>query len=319
MGIRAVVVDPQAHGHLAFQEIDSPTPNASEALVRVEAISLNRGEVRRVSSAAAASADSGWRPGWDLAGVVEQAAADGSGPPLGARVVGILDSGAWAEEVAVPTEQLAELPSGVSFAQAATLPIAGLTALWTLEHGGSLLDRTVLITGASGGVGNFACQLARLAGARVVGVVGSTEHAAVAHEAGAHEVIVGHALAGAESFGPYHLILDSVGGQGLAAALPMLGHGGTCVIYGTTGGPQVTIDARDVYSRGGVSIYGFIIFYEMTRRPPAEDLSRLAHLVADGRLHPPIAVEASWNTIGDVAQQLTNRSFTGKAVLRIQN
>src|SRR5207302_7521683 len=108
-------------------------------------------------------------PGWDLAGIVENEAADGSGPRTGSRVVGMLNPGAWAEVVAVPTSILAEIPESVSFAQAATLPVAGLTALWALEHGGLLLDRLVLITGASGGVGHFACQITRKAGAPYIG------------------------------------------------------------------------------------------------------------------------------------------------------
>src|SRR5581483_794012 len=113
---RAVVVDPAVPGRLTIREVAAPTPAPSEALVRVAALSLNRGEVRR-----AASAEAGWRPGWDLAGTVEQAAADGSGPPAGSRVVGLLNPGAWAELVAVPTTVLAALPDGCSFAQAATL------------------------------------------------------------------------------------------------------------------------------------------------------------------------------------------------------
>src|SRR5438105_2075733 len=165
--MRAVVVDPGAPGRLVLREVEPPQPGRSEALVRVAAISLNRGELRR-----ATTAEAGWRPGWDLAGTVEQAAADGSGPPVGARVVGLLVSGAWAELVAVPTTALAVLPDGCSFAQAATLPVAGITALWTLERGGMLLDRRVLVTGASGGGGHPACPLPRAAGARGGGVVG---------------------------------------------------------------------------------------------------------------------------------------------------
>ena len=103
--------------------------------MRVAAISLNRGEVRR-----AMSAEAGWRPGWDLAGTVERAARDGSGPPSGSRVVGFLASGAWAEAAAVPTRALAVLPDAVTFVQAATLPVAGLTALYALEQAALLPD-----------------------------------------------------------------------------------------------------------------------------------------------------------------------------------
>src|SRR4030095_12295790 len=89
------------------------------------------------------------------------------GPRAGARVVGFLPEGAWAERVAVPTHALAELPEKVTVSQAATLPVAGLTALHALARGGLLLGRRVLVTGATGGVGDFAVQLARLARAPV--------------------------------------------------------------------------------------------------------------------------------------------------------
>jgi NADPH:quinone reductase len=124
--VRAVFVDPESPGRLAIKPLPLRAPLLSQALVRVKAISLNLGEVRR----ALTIAEPGWRPGWDLAGVVEQAAADRSGPPVGARVVGFLPAGAWAETVAVPTNALAQLPDNVTFAQAATLPVAGLTALY---------------------------------------------------------------------------------------------------------------------------------------------------------------------------------------------
>jgi NADPH:quinone reductase-like Zn-dependent oxidoreductase len=89
MGTRAVVVDPDAPGRLAIKPVDDPVPYRGEAIVGVQAISLNRGEVRRSTMAPA-----GWRPGWDLAGTIERAAADGSGPAAGARVVGLLPEGA---------------------------------------------------------------------------------------------------------------------------------------------------------------------------------------------------------------------------------
>jgi NADPH:quinone reductase-like Zn-dependent oxidoreductase len=162
--IRAIIVDPEVPGRLAIKEVEAPQPSSSEALVQVETISLNRGEVGR-----AMQAEADWRPGWDLAGTVIKQAANGAGPKVGNRVVGIADAGSWAEQVAVSTNRLAELPASVTFAQATTLPTAGLTSLWALEKGGSLLHKRVLITGSTGGVGLFAHQLARLGGASIVG------------------------------------------------------------------------------------------------------------------------------------------------------
>lgn len=310
--IHAVVVDPFVPGWLVIRDVDYPSAVPSEAIVRVKAISLNRGEVRTASNA-----EAGWRPGWDLAGVVEKAAADGSGPRVGARVVGLLVEGAWAEVVAVPTSMLAEIPESVSFAQAATLPIAGLTALWVLEHGGLLLDRRVLITGATGGVGHLTCQLARQAGARVTGVVRQPGHEAMVREAGAHQVIVSEDLGDAHDSGTYDLIVDSVGGRTLANALVLLAHDGTCVNFGVSGGTEVTFDLRHFFLLGGATLYGFIIFHELKRKSVTEGLDRLSRFIADGRLRPQIDVEAPWTQIGDVAQRLMNRGFTGKAVLHI--
>jgi NADPH:quinone reductase-like Zn-dependent oxidoreductase len=310
--MRAVVVDPGSPGRLSLAQVPEPSPTPSEVLVRVEALSLNRGEVRR-----AESAEPGFRPGWDLAGTVERAAADGSGPPEGTRVVGFLPSGAWAELAAVPTNSVAALPEGVSFEEAATLPVAGLTALYALEEGGNLLGRSVLVTGASGGAGQFALQLARLAGARVVGLVRREEHVGLAREAGAHEVVVDGSGAAAGEHGPYHLILESVGGEVLGNALSMLATGGTCVSFGVSAAAEATFDARALYLTGGTRLYGFILFHEVLAKPAAGGLDRLARMVAGGALRPRIEVEAPWTEVGEVAARLIDRGYTGKAVLRV--
>ena len=152
-GIRAVVVDPDAPNRLALADVEEPSPTPSEVLVRVSAVSLNRGEVRR-----AGSSEPGFRPGWDLAGTVERAAADGSGPQEGSRVVGFLPSGAWAELAAVPTDSVAFLADGVSFEEASTLPVAGLTALYALEEGETCSEGTSWLRAPRAGPDSSRCS-----------------------------------------------------------------------------------------------------------------------------------------------------------------
>ncbi|NEU73410.1 zinc-binding dehydrogenase [Hassallia byssoidea VB512170] len=312
--MRAVVVDPNVTGRLTISEVDAPVPTPSQALIKVAAISLNRGEVKRSTTA-----EAGWQPGWDLAGTVEVAAADGSSPPSGTRVVGFVKEGAWAEFVAVPTNSLAELPSSVSFAQAATLPVAGLTAMHALARGGSLLGRSVLITGASGGVGMIACQLANHSGAHVVAHIRKAELEKLVKESGAQDVVIGEDLTSATQYAPYDLILESVGGKILSAALGLLAPDGTCVLFGTSEQHEITFDARRFYGTGGASLYGLILFHELKSEPASIGLARLARLVADNHLRPPIDLEASWMQVADLAQQLLDRRFTGKAVLHISD
>ncbi len=309
--VKAIVVDPAHADRLVIREVHRPQPLPNETVVKVAAISLNRGEVRRSQTAAA-----GWRPGWDLAGTIEVAAADGSGFPVGTRVVGFLPAGAWAELVAVPTHSIAELPDEVDFIMAATLPVAGLTALMALERVGSLLDRSVLITGASGGVGYFACQLAAEAGAIVTAQVRRPELVDFVTAARSHRVIVGEEF---ERYAPYDLVLDSVGGRVLPAVLEQLAPDGTCVMFGATAGSEITFDASKFYGKGGLNLYGFILFHEVKRQPAAVGLARLVKLVASGALIPHIDIEAPWSEIAKVAQQLTDRQFRGKAVLTLHN
>jgi len=306
---RAVVVDPEAPGRLVIRPVGEPTPDRTEAVVRVRAISLNRGEVRR-----AGMAPPGWRPGWDLAGEVDRAAADGSGPRAGARVVGLLLEGAWAERVAVPARALAELPDKVTFSQAATLPVAGLTALYALGKGGLLVGRRVLVTGATGGVGDFAVQLARLGGAHVTASARRADQEPILRQLGAHAVVVGDEIPPAPR---YDLVLDSVGGRTLGTALAALDRGGVCVAFGVSAAADVTFDARTFFVTGRTTLYGLYVFAELEREPASTGLRRLTELVAAGQLAPHVSVERPWDEIARVASDLMARRFPGKAVLTV--
>src|SRR5207249_2644709 len=199
----AVVNTPGGPEPVAIHEIAEPEPKPNEALVAVHAFSLNRGELRLFQVR-----PEGWRPGQDIAGVLLRAAADGSGPPAGARVVALCDQAGWAEHAAVPSHRMAPLADNVSLGAAAALPVAGLTALRSLRHGAPLLGKRVLITGAAGGVGNLAVQLAARSGARVTAVVGNPERGHVLDGLGAAEIVT--AIGDAQ--GRFGLILESAGG-----------------------------------------------------------------------------------------------------------
>ena len=286
----------------------SPSPAPGEVVIAVRAVSLNRGEVNRTASAPAGS-----RVGWDVAGEVLAAAADGSGPPVGTRVVGLAESTGWAEHAAVPTSQLAALPDGVTFAAASTLPVAGLTALRALYEASRLDGARVLVTGAAGGVGRLAVQLAYHAGSTVTAVVGSTERGAGLAELGAAEVVVGMPTGG-----EYDVVLESVGGASLGAALEMCSTRGLVVSYGCSSGETTTFDVRPFFRRGGARLYGLILFEELTHHGTGDrDLGHLLTELHEGRLDPGIDLELPWAEASTACTALLERRVRGKAVLHL--
>jgi NADPH:quinone reductase len=290
-----------------LSEVDDPRPLPHEAVVEVRAISLNRGECRRLEAM-----EPGSVTGWDLAGVVAEAAADGSGPAAGARVVGLKNPGAWVQRASVDTEYLAELPEAVSFEQASTLPVAGLTALMSLEIGGFVVGRRVLVTGASGGVGRFAIQLAKLAGAHVTGLARRTEGLC---ELGADEAIQ-ELTPGGENF---DVILDGVGGTVLGTCLQRVAPRGTVISYASTLTEPVSYPAREFFVRAaGAQLAGFYLFAALHHgRNCGADLRRLAELIADGRVDPQIDVVVPWDQAGQAIGSLMDRQVAGKAVLHV--
>jgi NADPH:quinone reductase-like Zn-dependent oxidoreductase len=304
------ITDPGAPGGLDRRELPAPEPGAHDVLIDVRAYAVNRGELSLLEQRA-----DGWQPGQDLAGVVAQAAADGSGPAPGTRVVGVADGGGWSQRAVVPSHRVAGLPDGVSFADAAALPVAGLTALRALREGGDLLGRRVLVTGATGGVGSFAVQLAVAGGAHVTALVSGQGRADAARALGAHAVVT----ALDDDAGRFDTVLDGVGGTVLRDAIHRLRSRGTVVAYGVAGGREPTQLA--FYDFAGPPALGRLVgffVYATGEETFGADLAALAGLVADGRLRVDRSATRGWGKTREALEDLRQRRITGKLVLTLE-
>ncbi|TAK73345.1 MAG: alcohol dehydrogenase, partial [Dehalococcoidia bacterium] len=264
-------------------------------------ISLNYGDLRGAQSRPA-----GFVPGWDASGVVLRAAS-GGGPAEGTRVVTTMGSqGGWAERRAVDLDELAMVPDDVDLGLASTLPVAGVSALRALRRSGALLGRRVLVTGASGGVGRFAVQLAALGGAHVVASVGSTARGEGLRALGAAEVVVG--LEGVAS--PIHVVIDSVGGSQLVRVWGLLAEGGVVQCIGTTSQEPAAFP----------SLVGMKRTIEAFTKGPhsGEDIAYLMSLMQAGKLQVDVGWRGSWSRIVEAGAALFGRQVAGKAVLDIE-
>ncbi|MFJ4851645.1 zinc-binding dehydrogenase [Streptomyces sp. NPDC088733] len=303
MSVRALVVDPSAPAAVRLAEVPDPVPGPGQVLVHVSHASLNYGDLN--------DARSGRLPvgavlGSDAAGAVVRAAADGTGPTVGTQVVA-LTSGAFAERVAIDVGALAEIPKNLEPAQAVALPVAGVAALRSLRAAGLGPGKTVLITGASGGVGRFAVQLAARAGAHVIASVGSAARRAGLAEAGAGEVLIG--LEGLQR--PVDVVIDSVGGSQLVAAWNVLAPGGSVQSVGWTSGEPAVFPP---YATVGPakSLTSFVI-----EGDTGEDLAVLTELAAEGAVTVEIGWQGSWDRFHEAAEALRGRRIPGKAVLEV--
>ncbi len=293
---------------LRLVEVPDPEPAANEAVVRLTTTSINRGEISGIGGGPA-----GQRPGWDIVGVVEQEAAEGGGPAVGSTVVGLVNGGAWAQRVAVPVDYLALVPEGVTQVEAACLPVAGMTAFRALALGGFPVGKRVLVTGASGGVGHLAVQLARSAQMTVTGLIRNPDADAGA-AAACHHVIRDIN----DASGPYDHILEGVGGAVLTKCLEVVTTHGLVVTFASTLLEPATLGPRWFGAHVGATLRSMRLFDELRYTQTAvTDLTALCALIAAGTLRPHVDVEADWSRAGELARDVLDRRVTGKVVLHI--
>ncbi|TDO66493.1 NADPH:quinone reductase-like Zn-dependent oxidoreductase [Kribbella sp. VKM Ac-2571] len=300
--MKALVNTPQG---LTVRSVADPDPAPDQALIAVRSFSVNRGELDLL---AARTED--WRPGQDIAGVVVEPAEDGSGPAAGARVVALAEDSGWAELAAVSTARLAELPDSVDIEPASTLPLAGRAALNTLRIGGSLVGKKVLVTGATGGVGQLQVQLAVLAGGDVT-AIGRDDASDLLLKYGARSVVP----TVTEADGLFDLITESVGGESLEAAVEKIAPGGTVVVFGASSRRKASVNLYDFIGHEGARLVSYLSYADPSS--VSADLRTLVDFVAVGSLQAPVGFQAGWDQVDSALEGLRHRTFRGKAVLTI--
>ncbi|MGZ0146276.1 zinc-binding dehydrogenase [Kribbella sp. WER1] len=311
---------------VVLREVPDPVPLSHEAIVRVNTFAVTHRDVLDLAGAwptagiAEENVPEGAVPGRDFAGTLKQYPAVVNptatmGAVLGARVVGILPRGAWAEYVAVPYTRLAGLPDTVGDVFGSTLPTPGLAALRALELGGFLLGKEVLVTGARGAVGRLACQLANLAGAHVRAFVrpGERKRHPLAPVPGAE--IVSDSLGSRPD-----LIIDTVGGEVLGEAIETLEPGGLLVAVATPARDQrISFRTWRRDRSAGARIVFLDDFDEVTAHDTLHaDLVRLVRLVSETKLDLGVEVERPWQDAAEVLDGVRERRIRGRAVLRVQ-
>jgi NADPH:quinone reductase-like Zn-dependent oxidoreductase len=240
--MRAVTI---VEGALECREHDDPVPGRGEVLVSVRAAGINRADPMQVQGVY--PAPPGWPqdiPGMEFAGEVAGFGRGATRFELGDRVMGLCGGGGQAELVVVPESALMAVPDSIPFEQAGGFPEVWATAydaLFTRAH--LSIGERVVISGAAGGVGTAAVQLAHGAGAFVVASVRNTDHHEAVRALGADVVMEPD---GVGAHGPFDVSLELVGGPGVAAALPLLATEGRIVVIGVSAGAKVEVNLLQV-------------------------------------------------------------------------
>jgi NADPH:quinone reductase-like Zn-dependent oxidoreductase len=291
---------------LKVVEVPQPEPGAGQVLVQVKAAGINPGEAKirdgLLHSRWPATFPSG--EGSDLAGVVAAAGPGVTAFQPGDEVIGFVDTRAsQAEYAVVEAEDLTPKPAGVPWDVAGALKVAGTTAVAMVRAVGAGTGDTVVVAGAAGGVGVIAAQLARLAGATVIGLASEPNHDWLR----AHDIIpvtygdgVADRIQAAAPSGKVDAFLDTVGGDYVQLAVDDLG------VPASRVDTVVSFDAVEkfgVKAEGGAAV------------PGAGTLAELAELIAAGRLEVPIVATYPLDQVQEAYRRLAEGHLLGKIVL----
>ncbi len=304
-------------------------PQGGEARVRVEAAGVSFAEVQMLEGHYFNQPAFPFVPGYDLVGTVEEAGEGVDEGLLGKRVAALTETGAWTDRVVVDAGMLATVPDGIAPADAVAAVTNGVTA-WQMLHRAARVrpGQTVVVHGASGGVGTLLVQLARLAGAEVIGTASVSKHEGV-RALGTVPIDyrtedVARRVREISSDG-VDAVFDHVGGPGLVDSWRMLRRGGTLVSYGSAS----TLKGTGHRLRPYLPLFARILlwsilpngkratFYYVKRWPRhfQEDLSTVLSLLAEGKIESRVAHRLPLERASEALGFLASGKVSGKVVL----
>jgi NADPH:quinone reductase len=303
------------------EEVPDPEPGPGEALVKLEAIGLNFMEVyQRTGQYPAARPII---PGTEAAGTVAAVGSGVTAVKVGARVAGVGFKGSYAEKALSAADRLVVLPGSVDARTAAAAMLQGMTAHYLATSTFALTAGNLcLIHAAAGGVGLLLCQIARARGARIIGTVSTPEKAALARDAGAHDVVLysqtnfveeTRRLSGGQGV---HVVYDSVGKSTFEGSLDCLRPRGMLVLFGQSSGPVPAFDPQVLNRKGSLYLTRpTLVNYVSTREELLARSGDLFRWMGEGSLRVRIDRTYPLTDVAKAHAALEGRRTTGKVLL----
>jgi NADPH2:quinone reductase len=300
------------HGKpLEIQEVELPEPSDGEVVLEVAFSGVNPVDMYAAEGRVAAEAPVPRTLGTEGAGTVD-------GRPVVARGYGIgtARDGLWTNAAVVPRAALVDVPEGVDLKTAAAMGVAGVTA-WRTVHELARVsaDDTVLVLGASGGVGSIIVSAAHAAGATVIGQTGRPDNSGWITERGADDVIVTDAGGLADAAARFRptAVFDGLGDGFTGAAIEALQPHGRLVIFGASAGPEGQVPLQSLYSKG-IQVLGYAGLLE-SDEAMSSAIGKALRALAAGELSVPVDAALPLDQVGQAFERIGDREVLGKLVL----
>ena len=318
-----------AHGparDLVLDEVASPVPKRNEVLLQVHAAGVNFPDTLIIEGKYQFQPPLPFSPGGEAAGVVLEVGDKAGALKVGDRVMALTGWGSFAEQVAVPAYNVLPMPAHMDFVTAAGFGMTYGTSMHALRQRGQLqAGETLLVLGASGGVGLAAVEIGKALGARVIAAASSAEKLAVAKAAGADELInysdssLKEEIKRLTGGNGADVIFDPVGGELFDQAVRGLAWNGRLLVVGFASGqiPQLAVNLTLLK---GAAVLG-VFWGAFAQRQPADNAANFEQLFAwhaEGRLKPLVSQTYALAEAGAAIERLAQRKAVGKLVIEVK-